>query len=209
MKKKNLFAVVAAIVLAFSMVACGDAEANNDSKATDTSVATDVAEESTVEDVAEESTVEDVVEESTEEVVASDDTATEGDLVIVFADLVDGGYGYEISYDGDAVNVSIANQYQELQYVLPEVVDLAAYTTLVVDVTANSQLDIKLVDPSASVNEYGQLAPFHDNYTDGTEITAPISIDLTGFADFDLSQINFMAMNNGTTFTLNSMTFVK
>lgn len=209
MKKKNLFAVVAAIVLAFAMTACGDAEANNDSKATDSSVATDVAEESTVEDVAEESTVEDVAEESTVEDVVADDATAEGDLTIVFADLVDGGYGYELSFDGDAVNVSIANQYQELQYVLTEVVDLAAYTTLVIDVTSNAQLDIKLVDPNASVNEYSQLAPFHDNYTDGTEITAPVSIDLTGFADYDLSQINFMAMGNGTTFTLNSMTFVK
>ncbi len=208
MKKKNLFAVVAAIVLAFAMTACGEAEANNDANATDTSVATDAVVESTVEDVVE--STEEVVVESTEEVVVSDDATAEGDLVINFADLVDGGYGYEISFDGDAVNVSIANQYQELQYVLPEVVDLAAYTTLIVDVTSNAQLDIKLVDPNASVNEYSQLAPFHDGYTAaGEAITAPVSIDLAGFADYDLSQINFMATGNGTTFTLNSMTFVK
>ena len=132
------------------------------------------------------------------------------DLVINFAALTAGGYGYEAAVNGDAVDVSIASQYQEIQYVLPEVVDLAAYTTLIVDVTSNAQLDIKLVDPNAEVNQYSQLAPFHDGYTaEGQAITEPIYIDLAAFADKDLSQINFMAMGNDTVFTIKSITFVK
>jgi len=133
--------------------------------------------------------------------------AASGDLVITFADLTAGGYGYEATVNGDAVDVSIASQYQEIQYVLPEVVDLAAYTTLVVDVTSNAQLDVKLVDPNAELNEYSQLAPFLDYYTDGA-VSSPISIDLATYADKDLSQINFMAMGNDTTFTIKSITFV-
>lgn len=132
------------------------------------------------------------------------------DLVISFATLTAGGYGYNATVNGDVVDVTIASQYQEIQYVLPEVVDLAAYTTLIVDVTSNAQLDIKLVDPNAEVNEYSQLAPFHDGYTaEGQAITEPITIDLTAFADKDLSQINFMAMGNDTVFTIKSITFVK
>ena len=130
-------------------------------------------------------------------------------MVIKFADLTAGGYGYDANVNGDVVDVTIEGQYQEIQYVLPEAVDLAAYTTLVVDVTSNAQLDIKLVDPNAEVNEYSQKAPFLDGYTEeGTGISSPISFDLAQYADKDLSQINFMAMGNNTTFTLKSITFV-
>ena len=132
------------------------------------------------------------------------------DLVVNFADLTAGGYGYVADVAGGVVNVTIDSQYQELQYVLPEAIDLAKYSTLIVDVTSNNQLDIKLVNPEAAVNEYGQLAPFKDNYTaEGTAITEPVYIDLAEFASYDLSQINFMAMVNGTQFTINKMTFVK
>lgn len=132
------------------------------------------------------------------------------DTVINFVDLTAGGYGYEAVTEDDGVNVTIASQYQEIQYVLPEAVDLAQYSLLIVDVTSNSQLDIKLVNPDAELNEYNQATPFKDNYTaEGTAITEPVYIDLAGFADYDLSQINFMAMANDTAFRLNSMTFVK
>jgi len=134
------------------------------------------------------------------------------DLVINFANLTAGGYGYEASVDGDVVNVSIATNTQEIQYVLPEVIDLAEYKTLIVDVTSNGQLDIKLVDPNATTNQYSQLEPFLNKYT-GTgpsdPITAPVEIDLTPYADKDVSQINFMACNNGLEFTIKSITFVK
>ena len=131
-------------------------------------------------------------------------------LVINFADLTAGGYGYNATVNNGAVDVTIASQYQEIQYVLAEAVDLAAYTTLIVDVTSNAQLDIKLVDPNAEVNEYSQKAPFRDNYTaEGQAITEPVYIDLAEYADKDLSQINFMAMGNDTAFTIKSITFVK
>ena len=147
-------------------------------------------------------------EAATEEPVAEAPAAE--DLVIKFADLTAGGYGYKATVNGDAVDVTIASQYQEIQYVLPEAVDLAAYKTLIVDVTSNAQLDIKLVDPNAELNQYSQLAPFKDNYTaEGQAITEPIYIDLAEFADKDLSQINFMAMGNDTAFTIKSITFVK
>ncbi len=136
--------------------------------------------------------------------------AASSDLVIGFATLTAGGYGYDATVNGDAVDVTIASQYQEIQYVLPEAVDLAAYTTLIVDVTSNAQLDIKLVDPNAELNQYSQLTPFLDHYTaEGQAITAPIEIDLTAFADKDLAQINFMAMGADTAFTIKNITFVK
>ncbi|MBQ8633195.1 MAG: hypothetical protein IJ420_06275 [Lachnospiraceae bacterium] len=136
--------------------------------------------------------------------------AASSDLVINFVELTAGGYGYNATVNGDAVDVTIASQYQEIQYVLPEAVDLAAYTTLIVDVTSNAQLDIKLVDPNAELNQYSQLAPFKDNYTaEGQAITEPVYIDLAEFADKDLSQINFMAMGNDTAFTIKNITFVK
>lgn len=141
---------------------------------------------------------------------AGSEEAEATDLVINFATLTAGGYGYNATTNGDAVDVTIASQYQEIQYILPEVIDLAAYTTLVVDVTSNAQLDIKLVDPNAELNQYNQKAPFHDGYTaQGQAITEPVYIDLTAFADKDLSQINFMAMGNDTAFTIKSITFVK
>ncbi len=131
-------------------------------------------------------------------------------LVISFADLTAGGYGYNATVNGDAVDVTIASQYQEIQYILPEAVDLAAYATLIVDVTSNAQLDIKLVDPNAELNEYSQKAPFKDYYTaEGQAITEPIYIDLAEFADKDLAQINFMAMGNDVAFTIKSITFAK
>lgn len=129
--------------------------------------------------------------------------------VINFADLTAGGYGYEATIEDGGVNVTIAGQYQEIQYVLPEAVDLAQYSQLIVDVTSNNQLDIKLVNPDAELNEYSQLTPFKDNYTAEGAIESPIYIDLAEFAAYDLSQINFMAMVNDTAFRLNSMTFVK
>ena len=136
--------------------------------------------------------------------------APAADLVINFADLTAGGYGYNATVNGDAVDVTIASQYQEIQYTLPEAVDLAAYKTLIVDVTSNAQLDIKLVDPNAELNQYSQKAPFKDNYTaEGQAITEPVYIDLAEFADKDLSQINFMAMGNDTAFTIKSISFVK
>ena len=132
------------------------------------------------------------------------------DLVIKFADLTAGGYGYEATVNGDAVDVTIASQYQEIQYILPEVVDLAAYKTLIVDVTSNAQLDIKLVDPNAELNQYSQKTPFKDNYTAQDQgITEAIYIDLAEFADKDLAQINFMACVNDVKFTIKSITFVK
>lgn len=132
------------------------------------------------------------------------------DLVINFASLTAGGYGYNAAVNGDAVDVTIDSQYQEIQYILPEAIDLAAYKTLIVDVTSNAALDIKLVDSNAELNQYNQKAPFHDNYTaDGQAITEPIYIDLGDFAEFDLAQINFMAMGNDTAFTIKSITFVK
>ena len=130
-------------------------------------------------------------------------------IVINFADLTAGGYGYEATIEDGGVNVTIAGQYQEIQYVLPEAVDLAQYSQLIVDVTSNNQLDIKLVNPDAELNEYSQLTPFKDNYTAEGAIESPIYIDLAEFAAYDLSQINFMAMVNDTAFRLNSMTFVK
>ena len=132
-----------------------------------------------------------------------------GDLVITFAGLGHTGYGYVATDNGDAVDVTISGQYQEIQYALPEVVDLAAYTTLIVDVTSSAQLDIKLVNPEAVLNEYSQLTPFLDFYTAEGAITAPITIDLAAYADKDLSQINFMAMvGDTTTLTIKSITFV-
>ena len=131
------------------------------------------------------------------------------DLTINFADLTDGGYGYEITNKTAAsVDVSIATTYQEIQYILPEVVDLAKYSTLIVDVVSTGTLDIKLVNPEAAVNEWGQLAPFADNYT-AEVVSDPVYIDLTGYASYDLSQINFMTCADNITFTIKSMTFVK
>ena len=145
---------------------------------------------------------------------AADGAAAEApaaeNLVINFADLTAGGYGYNAKVNDGAVDVTIASQYQEIQYILPEAVDLAAYKTLIVDVTSNAQLDIKLVDPNAEINEYSQKAPFRDNYTaEGQAITEPVYIDLAEYADKDLSQINFMAMGNDVAFTIKSITFVK
>ena len=131
-------------------------------------------------------------------------------LVISFADLTAGGYGYNATVNGDAVDVTIASQYQEIQYILPEAVDLAAYATLIVDVTSNAQLDIKLVDPNAELNQYSQKTPFLDNYTaEGQAITEPVYIDLAAYADKDLAQINFMAMGNDVAFTIKNITFAK
>jgi hypothetical protein len=142
--------------------------------------------------------------------VAAAEAPVAEDLVIGFATLTAGGYGYDAVVNGDVVDVTIASQYQEIQYVLTEAVDLAAYTTLIVDVTSNAQLDIKLVDPNAEINEYSQKAPFRDNYTaEGQAITEPVYIDLAEYADKDLSQINFMAMGNDVAFTIKSITFVK
>ena len=141
---------------------------------------------------------------------AAADTPVAADLVINFVDLADGGYGYVPTINGDAVDVAIASQYQEIQYILPEAVVLADYTSLIVDVTSNAPLDIKLVNSDAVLNEYSQKTPFLDNYTaEGQAITGPITIDLTPYADKDLSQINFMAMGNDTNFTIKSITFVK
>ena len=91
-----------------------------------------------------------------------------------------------------------------------EVIDLAEYTTLIVDVTSDSQLDIKLVDPNAPTNQYNQMDPFHNGYTaQDSPITEPVQIDLTQFADYDLYQINFMACGNSAELTIKSITFVK
>lgn len=211
MKKKSLLVVATALVLAFAMAACGTAAPTNDpveSSVEESSVEESSVEESSVEEPAADEPVAD--EPVADEPVADEPATAPEEIVINFVDLSRGGYGFEATVNGDAVDVVIASQYQELQYILPEVIDLASYTTLIIDVTSNSQLDIKLVDPTATTNEYGQLAPFKDNYTaEGTPITEPVYIDLTVFADKDLSQINFMAMGNDTTFTLKSMKFVK
>ncbi len=148
--------------------------------------------------------------EPTEAPAEPTDTPAADAATIHFADLTAGGYGYEATVADGAVNVTIAGQYQEIQYVLPEAVDLAQYSKLVIDITSNSQLDIKLVNPDAAVNEYNQLTPFKDNYTaEGAAIEAPVEIDLAEFAAYDLSQINFMAMANDTAFTLKNISFVK
>ena len=132
------------------------------------------------------------------------------DLTINFADLTAGGYGYEGGVQDGAlvVTYSATDNYQEVQYILPEVIDLAKYSTLIVDVVSSGTLDIKLVNPEAATNEWGQLAPFADNYTaDG--VTEPVYIDLAGYASYDLSQINFMACATSIEATIKSMTFVK
>ena len=206
MKKKSMLAVITALVMAFAMTACGATEPTQDPVDAPESSVVESVEDVVDEPVADEPVVDEPV---VDEPVADEPAAAPEEIVINFVDLYDGGYGYVLTVNGDAVDVSIASQYQELQYILPEVIDLAAYSTLIIDVTSNSQLDIKLVDPTATTNEYGQLAPFHDNYTAQEPITSPVYIDLTVFADKDLSQINFMAMGNDTTFTLKSMKFVK
>lgn len=220
MKKfKNVLAIAAVIVMAFAMTACGAAptveEEPSDTVIDVIDEVTPDTEEPAVEAPAEEPAAEEpVVEEPVTEEPAIEEPAVEepasSDLVFNFADLSHGGYGYVATVSDGAVNVSIDTQYQEIQYVLPVDVDLAQYTTLIVDVTSNSPLDIKLVNPGAEINQYGQLAPFHDGYTaEGQPITSPIYIDLAQFADWDLYQINFMAMGNGTQFTIKNITFVK
>ncbi len=236
MKKwKKLFAVTAIATMVFAMAACGDKETVTDP--TEAPNPTEVTVEPTeptaepVEPTAEPTTepteapaepteapaapteapAEPTAEptEPTAEPTEAPAEPTVDNTVINFADLTAGGYGYEAAVADGAVNVTIAGQYQEIQYVLPEAVDLAQYSKLVIDLTSNSQLDIKLVNPDAAVNEYNQLTPFKDNYTaEGAAIEAPVEIDLAEFAAYDLSQINFMAMANDTAFTLKNISFV-
>jgi len=96
--------------------------------------------------------------------------------------------------------------------VLPEVVALAGYTKLIVDVTSDYQIDIKLVAPDAEVNQYGNLSEFAFKYT-GTgptdPVTEPVEIDLTPYADKEVSEIYFMGCNSSTQLTIKSVTFVK
>ena len=225
MKKwKKLFAVTAIATMVFAMAACGDKETVTDP--TEAPNPTEATVEPTAEPVeptaepteapaepteapAEPTEAPAEPTEPTAEPTEAPAEPTADNTVINFADLTAGGYGYEATVADGAVNVTIAGQYQEIQYVLPEAVDLAQYSKLVIDLTSNSQLDIKLVNPDAAVNEYNQLTPFKDNYTaEGAAIEAPVEIDLAEFAAYDLSQINFMAMANDTAFTLKNISFV-
>ena len=115
------------------------------------------------------------------------------------ASLTVGGYGYEKEANGDALDVTISGQYQEIQFTLPSEIDLTEYSNLIIDLVSNKQLDIKLVIDGTNV----------DNYT-AMEITAPVEIDLTALEGEKLTKINFMACStDGAEVTINSITFVK
>ena len=133
MKKKSLLVVATALVLAFAMAACGTTAPTNDP--VESSVEESSVEESSVEEPAADEPVAD--EPVADEPVADEPATAPEEIVINFVDLSRGGYGFEATVNGDAVDVVIASQYQELQYILPEVIDLASYTTLIIDVTSN------------------------------------------------------------------------
>ncbi len=137
--------------------------------------------------------------------------------VIYFAELEKGGYDYTASVVDGALTGTIDKQNGEIQYILPEVIDLAPYSQIVIEIQSDKQLDIKLVNPEAEVNKYNQKTPFVDAYS-GEKVVSPHTIvlgktdyyDFTHARNYKLSQINFMANKEGmTTFTLKSMTFVK
>lgn len=138
--------------------------------------------------------------------------AEDGSLVVNFADLTAGGYGCTATPANGIVSVDVSGQYQEVQYTLPETVDLAQYSKLVVTLVTKSMSDadalaIKLVNPDAELNQYGNPTEFACIYNVLSDST--FEIDLSSYADYDMNQIFFMASAGATAFTLTSVAFVK
>lgn len=209
MKKwKKSFAITAITTMVFALAACGneDAAADPNEVLTPTEAPADPTETPADPTVAPADPTE---APAPTETPAPTEAPVSDEVVINFLDLAPAGYGYEASVADDAMNVTIAGQYQEIQFALPETVDLFKYTKLVIDMTSNNQLDIKLVNPEAELNQYNQLTPFLDYYTADGAIKSPLEISLDGYSNYDLYQINFMAMVNDTELTIKSMTFVK
>ncbi|MBQ8799984.1 MAG: hypothetical protein IJZ55_10505 [Lachnospiraceae bacterium] len=132
-----------------------------------------------------------------------------------FADLTPGGYGYTVDVVDGAIAGTINAQNQEIRFVLPEAVDLSQYDRIILDMTSDAALDIKLINPEAETNQWGAKTAFVDAYSAAT-ITSPhtLEFDATEWTDYSaarnysLSEIYFMCNVDGVAnIVLNSITF--
>ena len=116
MKWKKIFAVTAIATMVFAIVGCGNDD--SEEKATNAPAATEAPADPTP------APVDPTEAPAPTETPAPTEAPVSDDVVINFIDLIPAGYGYEASVADGAMNVIIASQYQEIQFALPEAVDL-------------------------------------------------------------------------------------
>lgn len=138
---------------------------------------------------------------------------TKKNLEYSFADMTDKGYGYTAEKANGAVTVEYSGQYQEIQYVLPNAVDMSKYDTMIVTLATKSAdsadaVAFKLAAVGAANDQYGNPESFKVVYDVTSAKKGEVTVDLSEFAGQKMSQISFMSNNGMTTTTLYSVTFI-
>lgn len=140
-------------------------------------------------------------------------TTADGAIVYKPADLTDKGYGYTKTVGADGgVQVKYSEVYQEIQYVLPQAVDLSKYKTLVVSASTATATDadaiaIKVAASDAATDQYGNPESLTVQYGCMSATKTDFTIDLSAFAGKKVSQISIMSNNGAASATLYSFTF--
>ena len=140
-------------------------------------------------------------------------TSADGAIVYKLADLTDKGYGYTktVAVDG-GVQVKYSEVYQEIQYVLPQAVDLSKYKTLVISASTATATDadaiaFKIAASDAATDQYGNPESLTVQYGFMSATKADCTIDLSSFAGKKVSQISIMSNNGAASATLYTFTF--
>jgi len=127
--------------------------------------------------------------------------------------LTDKGYGYTKTVVADGgVQVKYSEVYQEIQYVLPQAVDLSKYKTLVISASTATATDadaiaFKIAASDAATDQYGNPESLTVQYGFMSATKADCTIDLSSFAGKKVSQISIMSNNGAASATLYTFTF--
>ncbi len=128
-----------------------------------------------------------------------------------FKDITPGGYGYEAKANGNAVDVSFAGQYQEVQFDLPAAVDMKNIEKMTIKLktaSAGDAVAIKVITTDAAVDEWGNPTPAFIQWGFVSADVVEFEVPLADLAGKKVSRITFMANDAACAATVYDVTFV-
>ena len=132
-----------------------------------------------------------------------------------FKDILSGatGYGYVPAENGNAVDVAIEGQYQEIYFHMPKSIKMDDYEKIVVKLKTASDKEadavvIKVATTDAELNEWGNPTPAKEIWGFVSSTPTEIEFAASDFAGKEVDIISFMANTGATTVTVYDVTFV-
>lgn len=134
--------------------------------------------------------------------------AASSDIVYNFGELTPGGYGYEVTAaNKTSAEVSIVDQYQEVQYDLPTAVDMKDCEKITIKLKTQGAIAIKVITTDATTDEWGNPTPAFIQYGFVAADATVFEVPLADLAGKKVSRITFMANDGACAVTAYNVTF--